>query len=257
VWRALRTELHPHGLEIVTVALDVDREAAYRFIDRAAPDHPSLIDSAHVVDELLGVVNVPNGVWIDEEGVLARPAEPASPGRNPALESLMSIDTSTLPPHLADTLVEARKIKLDHESYVVALRDWVANGPASPYALTPDEVVRRSQPRPLEVATAAAAFELGQELHRKGHPSDAVAWFREAHRLQPDNWTYKRQAWSLIDPLQGPTDEYDGHWAKDIKAIGAENYYPPLDLSPAAAGSPTSPDKPDSPSSPASHSLGT
>jgi hypothetical protein len=257
VWQALRTELHPHGLEIVTVALDVDREAAYRFIDRAAPDHPSLIDSAHVVDELLGVVNVPNGVWIDEEGVLARPAEPASPGRNPALESLMSIDTSTLPPHLADTLVEARKIKLDHESYVVALRDWVANGPASPYALTPDEVVRRSQPRPLEVATAAAAFELGQELHRKGHPSDAVAWFREAHRLQPDNWTYKRQAWSLIDPLQGPTDEYDGHWAKDIKAIGAENYYPPLDLSPAPADSPTSPDKPDSPSSPASHSLGT
>ena len=253
MWQALRTELHPHGLEIVTVALDVDREAAYRFIDRAAPDHPSLIDSAHLVDELLGVVNVPNGVWIDEEGVLARPAEPASPGRNPALESLMSIDTSTLPPHLADTLVEARKIKLDHESYVVALRDWVANGPASPYALTPDEVVRRSQPRPLEVATAAAAFELGQELHRKGHPSDAVAWFREAHRLQPDNWTYKRQAWSLIDPLQGPTDEYDGHWAKDIKAIGAENYYPPLDLSPAAADSPTSPDTPDSPSSPAPH----
>ena len=253
MWQALRTELHPHGLEIVTVALDVDPEAAYRFIDRAAPDHPSLIDSAHVVDELLGVVNVPNGVWIDEEGVLARPAEPASPGRNPALESLMSIDTSTLPQHLADTLVEARKIKLDHESYVVALRDWVANGPASPYALTPDEVVRRSQPRPLEVATAAAAFELGQELHRKGHPSDAVAWFREAHRLQPANWTYKRQAWSLIDPLQGPTDEYDGHWAKDIKAIGAENYYPPLDLSPAAADSPTSPDKPDAPSSAAPH----
>jgi hypothetical protein len=232
VWQALSTELRPQGLEIVTVALDIDPEAAYRYIDKAAPDHPSLIDSAHVVDELLGVVNVPNAVWIDEEGVLVRPAEPASPGRNQALDSLLSIDTSTLPPHLADTLLEARKIKLDHESYVVAVRDWVANGAASPYALTPDEVVRRSQPRPLDVATAAAAFELGQELHRRGHPSDAVVWFREAHRLQPDNWTYKRQAWSLIDPLQGPTDAYEGHWAKDIKAIGAENYYPPLDLSP-------------------------
>ena len=232
MWQALSTELRPRGLEIVTVALDLDPEAAYRYIDKAAPDHPSLIDSAHVVDELLGVVNVPNGVWIDEDGVLVRPAEPASPGRNPALDSLLSIDTSTLPPHLADTLLEARKIKLDHKSYVVALRDWVANGPVSPYALGPDEVVRRSQPRSLDVATAAAAFELGQELHRRGHPSDAVVWFREAHRLQPDNWTYKRQAWSLVDPLQGPTDEYEGHWAKDIKEIGAENYYPPLDLSP-------------------------
>ncbi len=251
MWQALRTELHPHGLEIVTVALDVDPESAYRFIDQAAPDHPSLIDSAHIVDELLGVVNVPNGVWIDEQGVLARPAEPASPGRNPTLDSLMSIDTSTLPPHLADTLIEARKIKLDHESYVVALRDWVTNGAASPYALPPDEVVRRSQPRPLEVATAAAAFELGQELHRRGHPSAAVAWFREAHRLQPDNWTYKRQAWSLVDPLQGPTDEYEGYWAKDIKAIGAENYYPPLDLSPAPRDRSTASDVPDSPPSPA------
>ena len=234
MWQALSTELRPQGLEIVTVALDIDPDAAYRYIDKAAPDHPSLIDSAHVVDELLGVVNVPNAVWIDEEGVLVRPAEPASPGRNKALDSLLSIDTSTLPPHLADTLLEARKIKLDHESYVVAVRDWVANGAASRYALPPDEVVRRSQPRPLDVATAAAAFELGQELHRRGHASDAVAWFREAHRLQPDNWTYKRQAWSLVDPLQGPTDAYEGHWAKDIRAIGAENYYPPLDLSPAA-----------------------
>jgi hypothetical protein len=230
VWQALRTELHRDGLEIVTVALDIDVEAAHRFVDEAQPDHPSLIDSAHVVDELLGVVNVPNGVWIDEDGVLVRPAEPASPGRNPALESLLSIDTSTLPPHLADTLMEARKIKLDHEAYVAALRDWVAYGADSRYALSPDEVVRRSRPRPFEVATAAAAFELGEELHRRGRADDAVAWFREAHRLQPENWTYKRQAWSLVDPLQGPTEEYDGHWAKDVKEIGAEHYYPPLDL---------------------------
>jgi hypothetical protein len=230
VWQALRSELHPDGLEIVTVALDIDAAAAHRFIDEAAPDHPSLVDSAHVVDELLGVVNVPTGVWIDEQGMLVRPAEPASPGRNATLDSLLSIDTSTLPPHLADTLIEARKIKLDHVSYVRALRDWVANGAASPYALSPDEVVRRSGPRSLDVAAAAAAFELGQSLHRRGDATGAVRWFREAHRLQPANWTYKRQAWSLVDPLQGPTEEYDGYWAKDIKEIGAENYYPPLDL---------------------------
>jgi hypothetical protein len=230
VWQALRDELHPQGLEIVTVALDIDADAAHRFIDQAQPDHPALIDSAHVLDELFGVVNVPSGIWIDERGMIVRPAEPASPGRNPALESLLSIDESTLPPHIADTLVEARKIRLDHEAYVGALGDWVGNGARSVYALAPEEVVRRSQPRPLEVATAAAAFELGQELHRRGLADDAVPWFREAHRLQPDNWTYKRQAWSLVDPLQGPTEQYEGHWAKDVKTIGAENYYPPLNL---------------------------
>jgi hypothetical protein len=230
VWQALRAELHPQGLEVVTVALDIEPESAYPHIDAAAPEHPSLIDSGHVIDELLGVVNVPNGVWIDEDGMLVRPAEPASPGRNPTVDSLLAIDTSTLPPHLAETLLEARKIKLDHESYVRAVRDWVAHGAASRYALSAEEVVRRSQPRSRDVATAAAAFELGQTLHRRGHPDEAVRWFREAHRLQPGNWTYKRQAWSLVDPLQGPTEQYEGHWAKDIKEIGAENYYPPLDL---------------------------
>ena len=47
----------------------------------AEAEHPSLIDEAHLLDELLGVVNVPSGVWIDEQGVIVRPPEPAFPGR--------------------------------------------------------------------------------------------------------------------------------------------------------------------------------
>ena len=54
--------------------------------------------------------------------------------------------------------------------------------------------------------------------------------FREAHRLQPDNWTYKRQAWILVHPFQGPTEHYDGDWVSDVREIGAENYYPPLEM---------------------------
>ena len=83
MWQALRTELHPQGLEVVTVALDVDAEEARPSIEAAHPDHPTLIDQAHVLDELFGVVNVPNGVWIDEDGMIVRPAEPAHPGPNP------------------------------------------------------------------------------------------------------------------------------------------------------------------------------
>ena len=52
---------------------------------------------------------------------------------------------------------------------------------------------------------------------------------REAHRLFPENWTYKRQAWNFEDPMrQGHTDAYDGSWYEDIKKIGAENYYADL-----------------------------
>jgi hypothetical protein len=207
----------------VTVALDAaGAEAAGPWIDRAKPTHPSLIDSGHVLDELLGIVNVPMGVWIDEHGLIVRPPEPAFPWRprKPTDELL-----AQLPPLLVEQMKEAQNIRIEPEPYLAALRDWVARGADSPYALGPEEVLRRSPPRSAERSRAAASFELGQYLHRQGHPDDAVAWFREAHRLQPENWTYKRQAWSLADPLQGPTEAYDSDFLTEIRALGAENFY--------------------------------
>ena len=210
----------------MTVALDTrGPDAAKKYVDAANPTHPSLIDESHVCDELFGFVNVPNGVWIDEDGMLVRPAEPAFPWRPPYADLEPPTD---LAPEVAEVLAEARKIKTSPEEYVAAVRDWAANGASSRFALAPDEVVRRSQPRPPDVARAGACFELGQHLHRSGHPHDAVRWFREAHRLQPDNWTYKRQAWSLVDKRQGRTEHYEGSWLDDVRAIGAENYYPPF-----------------------------
>ncbi len=229
MWQALRDELHPAGLEVVTVALDVDPEAARPFIEQAHPQHPSLIDRAHVVDELLGVVNVPNGVWIDESGTIVRPAEPAHPGRNPVTESFRTVDLDAVPADVRDVLVEARKIRTEPDLYVAMLRDWVARGPASGYALAPDEVVRRSRPRSLDVARAAAEFELGEALHTAGDHAAAIPHWRAAHRGDPDNWTYKRNAWNFEDPVrQGRTDAYDSSWYEDVKRLGAEHYYPPL-----------------------------
>jgi hypothetical protein len=230
VWQALRTELHPRGLEVVTVALDVDAGAARPFIAKAAPEHPSLIDRGHVVDELFGIVNVPNGVWIDEDGTIVRPAEPAHPGRTETSDSFRNIDLSTVPPDVAEMLAEARKIRTEPERYLEMLYDWVERGARSPYALSPQEVIARSQPRSAAEATAAARFELGQHLHRAGDHAAAISHWREAHRLHPGNWTYKRQAWNFEDPVrQGPTDAYDGCWIEDVKRIGAENYYPPIE----------------------------
>jgi hypothetical protein len=229
VWQELRAELHPGGLEVVTVALDTGgADAAGPWIDLAKPEHPSLIDAAHSLDELLGVVNVPSGVWVDEQGTIVRPPEPAFPGRAVIAELPIPAEA---PPRIAAMLEEAAKIRIEPAAYVAALRDWVAHGADSPYVLEPGEVVARSTPRPPDISRAAASFELGQHLHRTGRPAAAVPWFREAHRLAPDNWTYKRQAWEFVDPvLQGPSEHYEGDWLTDVRKIGAENYYPPVRL---------------------------
>jgi hypothetical protein len=217
----------------VTIALDAGGVGATRqWIEAANPEHPSLIDERHVSDELFGFTNVPMALWIDEAGMIVRPAEPASIERSGLRD--MEVPEG-LPERLHDMLVEVSHIRDDSDSYRAALLDWLEKGRDSQYALSPDEVVARSQPRGRAQAEAAAYFELGQHRHAQGDEQGAVRWWREAHRLDPSNWTYKRQAWSLAstppgepsDLMQGPTDEYDGNWLDDVKAIGGgENYYP-------------------------------
>ena len=134
---------------------------------------------------------------------------------------------------LGETLHEVKKIRSAPELYLAAIHDWVERGADSEYALSPDEVVERSRPRPPEHAEAAAAFAMAQHLWREGEQDAAVPWFRRAHALHPENWTYKRQAWTFAttapgepsDLLQGPTDLYEGNWLDDVRAAGAESYY--------------------------------
>lgn len=212
----------------MTVALDTGGVAvAGPWIERARPDHPSLIDQGHLLDELFGIVNVPSGVWIDEAGTIVRPPETAYPRRPSFLDRAIPAGASAA---VEAQITAVRKLHVEAERYIAALRDWVALGAASQFALSPEEVVGRSRPRPFAEATAAAHFELGQHLHRAGARERAVVHFREAYRLQPDNWTYKRQAWNLLPPGEDPLAVYGGDWLTDVHQIGAENYYPRLEL---------------------------
>jgi hypothetical protein len=237
-WQALNAELASQNVAVVTVALDIDPEKALPWIEAApasdgAAPMINLIDSAHVTNELFGFKNVPMAVWIDETGTLVRPAESAS---------IESRDTTTplpddLPERVKELLTEARKIPDIADRYRAAIVDWAANGAASEFALDPADVVEASHPRGSDNAAAAANFEMGQHLFQilgadKGKAA-AVPYWRAAHALDPDNWTYKRQAWTLettpegqpSDMMQPPTDVYEGNWLDDVRARGGGEQY--------------------------------
>ncbi|GAC1593584.1 MAG: hypothetical protein NVS3B21_14750 [Acidimicrobiales bacterium] len=211
-----------------------------------------------MVDAMFGVVNIPNAVWIDEEGMIVRPAEPAWPERPRPAESSPPAEKPTAPPTAAPAM-PARAVrmfeavgrgKIDRTRYVPAIRDWVANGAASRFVLDADAVIARSQPRGLDEAEGAAHFELAQHLWQEGDRDAARRHFREAHRLQPDNWTYKRQAWSIEPSQLGPGMErywqgpvegveaewpYEGDFLTDLETLQAQerDYYPlPEDMRP-------------------------
>ena len=193
----MREELYPAGLEVVDVCLEMGgAEIARQYVDEAASTHPSLIDEAHVMDARFGVTNIPQVIWIDESGT-DRPSAGAG-------------DTA---PGGRDRRGHGRddRGRRAREKYVERLRDWVANGAASRYALAPDEVVARSRPRSSAESEAAAHFELAQHIwRREGLSERALAHFNAAHELQPDNITYKRQAYSVV----GVERSEDTEWGR-------------------------------------------
>ena len=90
--------------------------------------HPALIDTTHITDELFGFINVPMAVWIDENGMLVRPAEAASIERSVLRD--MEIPEG-LPPRMEQMFREVKSIPDDSESYRAAIVDWARNGAAS------------------------------------------------------------------------------------------------------------------------------
>ncbi|MFD0776991.1 redoxin domain-containing protein, partial [Streptomonospora algeriensis] len=74
-WQERHSELSPHGLTVISVAMDRSADDARPWIAEAAPEHPCLIDTEGEVAALYDVVNVPTVVWIDEAGAVARPQD--------------------------------------------------------------------------------------------------------------------------------------------------------------------------------------
>jgi hypothetical protein len=231
VWQALQVELEPLGLTVVTVALDTDIEAARPFHQAANPTHPSLVDPSHRLVELFGITNVPFALWVDESGTIVRPPEVAfapqpPPGDGPSPEEAQARILEQIPPArraIVEAMMRSTR-SIDRSRYANALRDWAANGAQSAYVLPRDEVIARSRPRPPEAAQAAAEFEVGQYLHRAGHKLDAVAHFQAAQRLDPENWSYSRQAFSLVDESMG--NPYGSDLLEEVARVGVETFYP-------------------------------
>jgi hypothetical protein len=217
VWQAPYTELAPKGFLPIAVAFDsAGNAAAEPWIKAANPTYPCIIDRRHIVAELFDMVNVPNAVWIDENGKIVRPSEPA--GSSDAFRK-MDHTTFAIPP---DALAE---LQAKRSAYLDAIRDWVDKGAASKFALSEEEAVRRMHTPSDDHVRAAANFRLGEYLAEIGHPQDAQKYFAEAKRLRPESWNYKRQAWALEDPMKAGGPEF---WAA-VDALGEKKYYPTSD----------------------------
>ena len=217
MWQTLHEELGDRGLAIVAVAMDSREGAARPWIEAAKVTYPCLIDRDHHVADLYNMVNVPQAVWIDEAGRIVRPTETAG-----VLEGFRQMDRTTF--QMPEEVVNAGQTA--RETYVAAIRDWVARGPASEFVFDEEQARAHLQLPTDDVALANASFRLGQYLQRSGNEAEGKARVEEAIRLRPDSWNFWRQNAepSVAGLAAGPE-----FWER-VDALGDERYYAPVDM---------------------------
>ena len=192
----LYEELGRYGFVPITVALDRSADDARPYIERAAPTHPSLIDSEHLVADLYAMINVPTVVWIDEAGRIVRPND-------------AQFGTDTF------TQFHGKR----SAPFLKAIHDWVtgkkpAAGPAE---------VRSQQLLPTqEQQLARAEFTLAWYLHRQGREAAAERHFERAGKLSPHDWTIRRGSMPIRGKNPMGPEFFELH--KEWKAAGSPTY---------------------------------
>ena len=201
---------------MLAVALDANPAAAAESITAANPTYPCLVDVGHVVAELYGMVNVPSAVWIDEQGRVVRPAEPA--GATDAFRT--ELDRATM--QMSESgAAESKRVK---DAYYDAVRAWVREGG---FALSADEARRRARVATAAEALAAAHLRLAVLLAERGDREAAGRHAREASSVAPGLWHVRRQGWS-IEGL-APAEALAAFFAA-VDELGLRPYHVPIDL---------------------------
>jgi tetratricopeptide (TPR) repeat protein len=173
------------------------------WIAAAKPEYAALVDEQQIVTQKYGMVNVPTAVWISEQGRIVRPNEVAF--IDDRFKSFTSMDSAP---------------------YIDAIRDWAAKGAKSIYVLSESELRARLKPQSNDRVRADAEFALAEYLYKQGKGVDAIPHFKEAQRLDPDNWNYKRQAWALSDADR----DYGTNFRKEVQKLNGKPYYEPRKL---------------------------
>ena len=224
MWQKLTEELGPENLTIIAVALDSAPGAADPWIREANVTYPALIDREHHVAELYNIVNVPQAVWINEEGRIVRPPEPAG-----AYDFLNKRKPEA---SQEETVALMEQGKVARLMYLDAIRDWVANGEASQYAYSESEARAHFAQPDDSVREAHANFRLGQHLIAAGRAEEGATFVEKAKQLHPDSWAMFREAAEKLGsgPMAGIAGGADFAARLVQRAAANKPYYAPIDI---------------------------
>ncbi len=168
---------------MISVAVDAQGAGKARpYVQAAGADFPTLVDEENLLSRVYGFKAVPNTLFIDEGGTLR-------------LMRFGGFDIRR---------AEDRR----------AAEEWVGDGALEPPAAS-------DAPAPGEgTSDALDLFRDGMKLYRQDRVKEALALWREAVALEPDNYVIRKQIWAVENPDRFYRDDVDYRWQKDQMARG-------------------------------------
>ncbi|MDQ4076159.1 MAG: TlpA family protein disulfide reductase [Chloroflexota bacterium] len=152
--------------QFVSVAVDMQgAEAARPWVEAAGAAFPTVLDSENHLAQLYGYKLIPNGIFLDEQGVVRYRKFGGF-----SVENEVDVDAVKRLIHR-----EAEQIEADSRR--------------APYELSDTER-----------ALVDARMRLGAELFRRGARDEALREWRAALGLDPENLTIRKQIWMAESP---------------------------------------------------------
>ena len=192
-WQKVYDDLKGKNFEIIAAAQDTAGPSVVnKWYDNGKVTYTALVDPNHTVSSLYQMVNVPMGVWIDENGQIVRSAEVAYSKHQVVM-----------------------KQDIGDDRYAAGIRDWVEKG-------------RQKRVRPVSgtLKGEARQFALPSSVWRMPNSSWvltsrkrvehdlAAKHWHESQRLNPDSWNYHRQEWSYDKSKEM------ANWLSKVRRIG-------------------------------------
>ncbi len=202
------------NFEILSISMDTQgAEVARRFTEAAGVTFPSAVDRAQGLWDLYGFPVVPNGFFVDEQGIIRYAKIGGFDARNPAdvaaIEGLLSAPSHQQAVQPGSEYTRPLEEAL-HQAEEAAKRDPNESGSSPGVGGTPGgeqtemTAARREFQSVLDlnpkstralVGLATAYLDLGQK-------DKALSALQQASDLDPNNWIIHKQIWAIEHPEQ-------------------------------------------------------
>jgi hypothetical protein len=141
------------------------------------------VDAGNVLGEVFNFKAIPNGVFIDEEGVIRYMRLGGFDIRKPEFARLAQLWAQGAAPQELVDAPGGRDLSIKH-------------------------------PESLE------SFRRGLDLYQRGETQDALAEWRQGMALEPDNYVIRKQIWAVENPERFYDGDIDTDWQQVQRELG-------------------------------------